>query len=141
MHLLPKLQIPVGIPQNSEFCRKLLPIRTEPRSDVPFFTIVISISIETTYLDPRCDVGMGRSHSEFAQLPHKCVSVCGCGLDMSQTIFWRTSLMHCQQSMMGFQHLLPHLQLKSRQSCHHGHWHSPATPLPLFNTQVMPLQS
>ena len=32
-----KFQIPVGILQNSEFCRKLLPIRPEPSSDVMRF--------------------------------------------------------------------------------------------------------
>jgi hypothetical protein len=32
-----KFQIPVGIPQNSEFFRKLLPIRPEPRYGVLIF--------------------------------------------------------------------------------------------------------
>jgi hypothetical protein len=62
---LPKFQIPIGIPQNSEFCRKLLTIRPEPHSYVPFFTRIISI--EATYLDPRYDIGMGRSHPECIQ--------------------------------------------------------------------------
>ena len=51
------------------------------------------------------------------------------------THFWRTSLMYCQQSMMGFTSLSPHLQLKSHRSC----LHSPAKPLSLFNAPVMPL--
>ena len=54
-----------------------------------------------------------------------------------KTIFWHTSLMHCQQSMMGFTSLPPHLQLKS--CC--GRHCSPATPLPLFNTPATPLPS
>ena len=38
-YVVPKFQIPVGILKNSEFCRKLLPIRPEPHSDVLFFII------------------------------------------------------------------------------------------------------
>jgi hypothetical protein len=38
-HIGPKFQIPVGILQNSEFCRKSLPIRPETRSDVLFIFI------------------------------------------------------------------------------------------------------
>jgi hypothetical protein len=37
----PKFQIPVGTPQNSEFCRKLLPIRPEPRSGVLIFLFLL----------------------------------------------------------------------------------------------------
>jgi hypothetical protein len=49
-----KFQILIGIQQNSEFCWNLLPIRTEPRSCVPFFTIVISLEFRRyIYLDPR----------------------------------------------------------------------------------------
>jgi hypothetical protein len=54
------------------------------------------------------------------------VTVCGCGLDMAQPIFWCTSLMHCEQTMMGFTSQPPHLQLKSRR----GHRRSPAAALP-----------
>ena len=36
-----KFQILVGILQNSEFCQKLLPIRTEPHSDLLFFSFLL----------------------------------------------------------------------------------------------------
>jgi hypothetical protein len=55
--------------------------------------------------------------------------------------FWRTSLMHCQQSMMGFISLLPHLQLNSCCGRRRSHRRSPSTPLPLFITQATPLPS
>jgi hypothetical protein len=63
MERTPKLQIPVGIPQNSEFCRKLLPIGPEPRSGVLIF--LIFTRPEPMNLDQRCDTRICRSQSEF----------------------------------------------------------------------------
>ena len=58
-----KFRIPVGILQNSEFCRKLLPIRPEPRSDVLFF--LIFTRPERMNLDLRSDTRICRSKSEL----------------------------------------------------------------------------
>ena len=74
-----KFRIPIGIPQNSEFCRKLLQIRPEPRSAVPFFFIVISN--KDMYLDLRSDTRIGWSFPEFHA-------------DAPAIILWHTSLMH-----------------------------------------------
>ena len=61
--ILAKFQIPVGIPQNSEFCRKLLPIRPEPRSGVLIFFIFTRP--EHMNLNSRCDTRICRSKSEL----------------------------------------------------------------------------
>jgi len=57
-----KFRIPVGIPQNSEFCRKLLSITSEPRSNVLF--IFIFCRQELMHLDLRCDTRICGSQAE-----------------------------------------------------------------------------
>jgi hypothetical protein len=57
-----KFRIPIGIPQNSEFWRKLLSIASEPRSDVLFFYIFCRP--EPMNLDLRCDTRICGSQAE-----------------------------------------------------------------------------
>ena len=97
-----KFQIPVGIPQNSEFCRKLLPIRPEPRSGVLIFFIFTRP--EPMNLDWRCDTRICRSKSELfhnhtngiQEIQHLYMQACNAHVSCS-LIFIATSTAQWQQ--------------------------------------------
>ena len=90
------------------------------------------------YLDLKFDIGMDRSHPECIQTTkiHECVWMWpGYGTNHFLVHFTHAHALSTKHDVMYIPATTPPIKF------HHGHCHSPATPLPLFNTQVMPLQS